>query len=194
MKKKKIELICACGRVNAAKGKQCTCEKKVEESEIHKQIQCSDEIMLAKTSQVLCFPEKVSYTSNECKVMTPDTILSEFEKITGYTKLRCKHCGPRSQFLSDGFYSIRERWSLRVLNWCRKHGIQKNMKVPETCDIQKKKNDLSNPINNEFNTKVKKCSTQVEREELDAIRVDRLLALGISARPKTAEYWKKYSN
>ena len=32
MKKKKIELICDCGRVNAAKGKPCTCKKKNEKN------------------------------------------------------------------------------------------------------------------------------------------------------------------
>ena len=31
-KKNKIELICDCGRVNAAKGKPCTCKKKNEKN------------------------------------------------------------------------------------------------------------------------------------------------------------------
>ena len=145
-----------------------------------------------ETPTEFCLPMKTIYTANECKDMPAKVILSEFERITGHNKLRCRHCGPRAQFIQDGFYPIRERWSAMLREWCMKHGIKGGMNVPATCDVQKEKNDRSNPINNKFHAEVNKCATHEQRVLLDRRRVEMLVALGVSARMKTDGYWSKH--
>jgi len=115
---------------------------------------------------VLSHPNQTSYTAEEVIKMSQDEVINEFIRIVRGT-LNCTHCKVTN---------IREGWVEAVYRRCSKIGINKNMNVPKTCDIQMKVNDKSNKHNNPAYYKLRRIpknnevSNCLKREVIQKVR------------------------
>lgn len=124
-----------------------------------------------------------SYTAKEVTSMSAETLLAEFTRITGHAYLACKHCHRQDVPLTKFVYAIQKR--------CGKKGLSEDMKLPATCDVQLKKNEVrnktDNPINNTYYPLIRKAATEEMKKMLKAARVAELAAMAAKQKEKLKE-------
>jgi hypothetical protein len=129
---------------------------------------------------------KKSYSPREVSELIRNndyyTLLLEFTRITGCSELYCSHCKNRQKKLHLG-------WIDAIKRKCLKIGINKDMKLPKTCDEQLKTNDISNGINNNYYPVLRKL--EEKRQPTKHIQISRcrdLEKIGIETRPYKEKY------
>lgn len=103
-----------------------------------------------------------SYSPTEVAAMTDATLIAEFSRLTGCEGLICLHCTPKkpaARPLESFTLGIRAVAS-------KKTGLTADIKLPKTCNNQKKANDARNPIENPFRQLIKKATDDEERAKL----------------------------
>jgi hypothetical protein len=120
-----------------------------------------------KPTKALKAVTSTAYTAKEVSGMSTETLLAEFTRITGHAHLACEHCHSITLPLSKFVYAIQKR--------CGKKGIIRDMKLPATCDVQLKKNEdrnkIENSINNYYYPRIRNATTEEEIRVLRAARV-----------------------
>jgi len=129
---------------------------------------------------------KKSYSQREVSELIRNndyyTLLLEFTRITGCSELYCSHCKNRQKKLHLG-------WIDAIKRKCLKIGINKDIKLPKTCDEQLKTNDISNGINNNYYPVLRKL--EEKRQSTKHIQISRcrdLEKIGIETRPYKEKY------
>jgi hypothetical protein len=94
--------------------------------------------------------------------MTDEELFAEFTRMTGCIVLACKHCKRTDLPL--------ERMSMGIRASAKKEaGLTPDMHIPKTCNIQLKRNAVSNPICNRYNALLK-TATEEEKVVLKAAK------------------------
>ena len=122
-------------------------------------------------------PHVVGYTREEVDKMSDDELLRCFIEVKGVDHLHCSHCKRETPITSKWMYSIRKRSS--------KHGLYCDTPNPKTCDVQQKKNETHNPINNTFYNTVRR--TNVSDSTKHILLQSRLIGMneiGVSTNPR----------
>jgi hypothetical protein len=122
-------------------------------------------------------PHVVGYTREEVDKMSDDELLRCFIEVKGVDHLHCSHCKRETPIALKWVYSIRKRSS--------KHGLYCDTPNPKTCDVQQKKNETHNPINNTFYNTVRR--TNVSDSTKHILLQSRLIGMneiGVSTNPR----------
>jgi hypothetical protein len=120
--------------------------------------------------------DEMSYSPQEVREMDDYDLIRNFIRITGKTELYCSHC-KCAKHLTYYLHSIRTRC-------LKKNGLSQETVLPKTCDEQMAKNYMCNPINNRANYLLRNCRlTDAEEQEVIALRIAGLEAIGIEAKP-----------
>ena len=90
----------------------------------------------------------IVWSKDECKQMDDTQRVEEFSRITGHYTLGCTHCGNRNAIPKHT--SIAERWVNTIRAHTSKHGMYYGMPLPKTCDAQRARNAIQNPITNKY--------------------------------------------
>jgi hypothetical protein len=124
----------------------------------------------------------LSRSKEECQAMNDNELLAEFVRITGHSTLGCCHCGKKNGFPTQK--PIEERWVNAIRSHTSKYGLYHGMTVPKTCDFQRVRNTLKNPISNPYYARLYKGPhmTEKEREQFEEQHRQQLLEIDVIKR------------
>ena len=105
-----------------------------------------------------------SRSKEECAAMNDNELLAEFARITGHITLGCCHCGKKHGLSTQT--PIEERWVNAIRTHTSKYGLYHGMTIPKTCDFQRVRNTLKNPISNPYYTRLYKGPYMTEDERV----------------------------
>ena len=117
-----------------------------------------------------------SYSPAMVDTMTDATLIAEFRRLTGCEGLICKHCTPKKHVARP-----LENFTLGIRAAASKKGLTVDTKLPKTCNNQKKASAARNPIENPFNYRIKKATSEEERAALKAEKAAAIAAAGLNA-------------
>lgn len=120
---------------------------------------------------------KSCYSGEEISLLSDARLLKCFTAIKGVEELYCSHCRRCTPVATNWMYSIRKR--------SMKHGLSTDTAVPKTCDIQIKRNEKCNPINNiTYNTMRRTNVSDEVKHDLLKMRLVKMEEIGIQTRPR----------
>jgi hypothetical protein len=123
-----------------------------------------------------------SWSNEECKQMNDYELLAEFRHITGRDTLGCCHCGKKNGNPTQK--PIEERWVHTIRIHTSKYGLYDGMPVPKTCDSQRVRNTLKNPISNPYYARLYNGPhmTEEERASFEEHHRQQLLSIDVVKR------------
>jgi len=120
---------------------------------------------------------KSCYSAEEISLLSDARLLKCFIAIKGVTELYCSHCRRYTPIETQRMYSIRKRST--------KHGLYPDTAIPKTCDVQLKRNEICNPINNIAYNTVRRANVSDEiKRGLFHWRMAHMEEIGIQTRPR----------
>jgi hypothetical protein len=102
----------------------------------------------------------IVFSASEVCGMSDEELFENFVKICTVSNLQCKHCCKKRNDINI--------YKQKIRMVCNKKGLNSEI-IIKTCDIQQAnnslKNNINNPLNNDFYRKIKKPEMEIKNQE-----------------------------